>query len=74
MHQFVNPKTGQAAPLIADDVMEIVEKNAELLDSLVIYDRDFSYDYFGFKTLERSYLLRMNGRIAERPQQMLLRV
>ena len=74
MHQFVNPKTGQAAPLIADDVMEIVEKNAELLDSLVIYDRDFSYDYFGFKTLERSYLLRMNGRIAERPQQMILRV
>ncbi|MEY4886936.1 MAG: hypothetical protein RL767_407, partial [Bacteroidota bacterium] len=74
MHQFVNPKTGQAAPLIADDVMEIVEKNAELLDSLVIYDRDFSYDYFGFKTLERSYLLRVNGRIAERPQQMLLRV
>ena len=74
MHQFVNHKTGQAAPLIADDVMEIVEKNAELLDSLVIYDRYFSYDYFGFKTLERSYLLRMNGRIAERPQQMLLRV
>lgn len=74
MHRFVNPKTGQAAPLIADDLMEIVEKNAELLDSLVIYDRDFSYDYFGFKTLERSYLLRMNGRIAERPQQMLLRV
>ena len=60
--------------MIADDVMEIVEKNSELLDSTVIYDRDFSYDYFGFKTLERSYLLRTNGRIAERPQQMLLRV
>ncbi|MEY3692960.1 MAG: hypothetical protein RL157_284, partial [Bacteroidota bacterium] len=74
MHQYVNPKTNQAAPLIADDVMELIEKNSELLDSTVIYDRDFSYDYFGFKTLERSYLLRMNGRIAERPQQMLLRV
>jgi len=74
MHQYVNPKTGMKAPLIADDVMEIIEKNAELLDSTVIYDRDFSYDYFGFKTLERSYLLRMEGKIAERPQQMLLRV
>jgi len=74
MHQYVNPKTNQAAPLIADDVMELIEKNSELLDSTVIYDRDFSYDYFGFKTLERSYLLRTNGRIAERPQQMLLRV
>lgn len=74
MHQYVNPKTGKKAPLIADDVMEIIEKNAELLDSTVIYDRDFSYDYFGFKTLERSYLLRMEGKIAERPQQMLLRV
>ena len=74
MHQYVNPRTNQAAPLIADDVMELIEKNAELLDSTVIYDRDFSYDYFGFKTLERSYLLRMNGAIAERPQQMLLRV
>ena len=74
MHEYVNPKTGKKAPLIADDVMEIIEKNAELLDSTVIYDRDFSYDYFGFKTLERSYLLRMEGTIAERPQQMLLRV
>jgi len=74
MHQYVNPKTNQSAPLIADDVMELIEKNSELLDSTVIYDRDFSYDYFGFKTLERSYLLRTNGRIAERPQQMLLRV
>lgn len=74
LHQFVSPKTGEKAPLIADDVMEIIESNAELLDSTPIYDRDFSYDYFGFKTLERSYLLRTNGKIAERPQQMLLRV
>jgi len=62
MHQYVNPKTNQASPLIADDVMELVEKNSELLDSTVIYDRDFNYDYFGFKTLERSYLLRNSQR------------
>ncbi len=74
LHTYVSPKTGKAAPLIADDVMEIIEANHELLDSTPIYDRDFNYDYFGFKTLERSYLLRTNGEIAERPQQMLLRV
>jgi ribonucleoside-diphosphate reductase alpha chain len=71
---FVNPKTGKKAPLIADDVIKIIKKNAELLDSTIIYDRDFGYDYFGFKTLERSYLLRLNGKIAERPQHMLMRV
>ncbi len=74
LHEYVNPKTGLHSPLIADDVAEIIEKNAALLDSTLIYDRDFSYDYFGFKTLERSYLLRMSGQIAERPQHMLMRV
>ncbi len=74
LQQYVNPKTDLHSPLIADDVMEVIEANAPLLDSTIIYDRDFGYDYFGFKTLERSYLLRMNGKIAERPQQMLMRV
>jgi ribonucleoside-diphosphate reductase alpha chain len=74
LRDFVNPKTGMHAPLIAKDVHEIIEKNAALLDSTLIYDRDFGYDYFGFKTLERSYLLRINGKIAERPQHMLMRV
>jgi len=60
--------------LIAEDVHEIIQENAEYLDSQIIYDRDFSYDFFGFKTLERSYLLKMNGAISERPQQMLMRV
>lgn len=73
-YNYVNPKTGLDSPLIADDVYEIIEKNAEILDSAIIYDRDFSYDYFGFKTLERSYLLRINGKIVERPQHMLMRV
>lgn len=74
LHEYVNPRTGLHSPLIADDVAEIIDKNKEVLDSTLIYDRDFSYDYFGFKTLERSYLLRVNGQIAERPQHMLMRV
>ncbi len=74
LHSYVNPKTGKAAPLIADDVMGIIEEHAELLDSTLIYDRDFGFDYFGFKTLEKSYLLRVNGNVAERPQHMYMRV
>ncbi|MDX5325950.1 MAG: ribonucleoside-diphosphate reductase subunit alpha [Bacteroidota bacterium] len=74
LFEYVNPKTGKHSPLIADDVNEIIQKNAAILDSTLIYDRDFGYDYFGFKTLERSYLLRINGKIAERPQHMLMRV
>ncbi len=74
LYEYVNPRTGQKAPLIADDVFEVIEKNAAELDSMVIYNRDFNYDYFGFKTLERSYLLKTNGKIAERPQHMLMRV
>ena len=74
LHEYVNPKTGLHSQLISDEVYEIIQKNAETLDSTLIYDRDFGYDYFGFKTLERSYLLRMNGQISERPQHMLMRV
>lgn len=62
------------APLIADDVYEIIMKNATRLDSEIIYDRDFDYDFFGFKTLERSYLLKVGGKVVERPQHMLMRV
>jgi ribonucleoside-diphosphate reductase alpha chain len=74
LYLYVDPKTGQRAQLIADDVYEIIQANAQQLDSSIIYDRDFGYDYFGFKTLERSYLLKMNGKIAERPQHMIMRV
>lgn len=74
LFKYIDPKTGQRASLIADDVYEIIMANRELLDSSIIYDRDFRYDYFGFKTLTRSYLLKLDGKIAERPQQMLMRV
>ena len=74
LHSYIDPKTGQRASLLADDVYEIVMNNRDVLDSSIIYDRDFRYDYFGFKTLTRSYLMKLNGQIAERPQQMLMRV
>ncbi|MBU3658965.1 MAG: ribonucleoside-diphosphate reductase subunit alpha [Flavobacteriales bacterium] len=74
MYHYIDPKTGQNAALLADDVYQIIQENKELLDSSIIYDRDFRYDYFGFKTLTRSYLMKLNGKIAERPQQMLMRV
>ncbi len=74
LHHYIDPKTGQNASLVADDVYAIIQENKELLDSSIIYDRDFRYDYFGFKTLSRSYLMRLNGKIVERPQQMLMRV
>ena len=74
LYAYVNPRTGEKAPLLSDEVYKVIMENAEELDSTIIYNRDFGYDYFGFKTLERSYLLKLNGRIAERPQHMLMRV
>ena len=74
LYNYIDPKTNKEAPLLADDVYKIIQDNAEHLDSTIIYDRDFGYDYFGFKTLERSYLLKINGEVAERPQHMLMRV
>lgn len=74
LYTYVNPRTGKKAPLLADNVYKIIKDNAELLDSTIIYNRDFGYDYFGFKTLERSYLLKLNSEIVERPQHMLMRV
>jgi ribonucleoside-diphosphate reductase alpha chain len=74
MYHYVNPRTNQEAPLISDEVHQVIQQNAAFLDSHIIYTRDFNYDYFGFKTLERSYLLRINGKIVERPQHMLMRV
>ena len=74
LYNYVNPRTEKKAPLLSDEVYNVIKKNAEKLDSTIIYNRDFNYDYFGFKTLERSYLLRLNGVVVERPQHMLMRV
>ena len=74
LYTYVDPHTGENAPLVSKEVYAIVKKNAALLDSTIIYSRDYTYDYFGFKTLERSYLMKLDGKIVERPQHMLMRV
>ena len=74
LYNYIDPKTGENAALLSKEVHDIIMDNKNLLDSSIIYDRDFRYDYFGFKTLTRSYLMKLNGNIAERPQQMLMRV
>jgi ribonucleoside-diphosphate reductase alpha chain len=74
LYNYVDPKTGQNAGLIAEDVYQVIMDNAAQLDSTIIYDRDFNFDYFGFKTLERSYLLKIDGAVAERPQHLFMRV
>jgi ribonucleoside-diphosphate reductase alpha subunit len=74
LYDYIDPKTNDKAGLISDETYRHVQKHKDRLDGAIIYDRDFEFDYFGFKTLERSYLLRMNGKVVERPQQMLMRV
>jgi ribonucleoside-diphosphate reductase alpha chain len=74
LYNYIDPKTNQPAPLLSDDVYKAIKDNAEVLDSNIIYDRDFRYDFFGVKTLERSYLLKLKGEVVERPQHMLMRV
>lgn len=74
LYECIDEKSGKYSPLLSDDVWQIIRDNAELLDSTIIYDRDYGFDYFGFKTLEKSYLLKLNGKVAERPQHMFMRV
>lgn len=74
LYEYVDEKTGKNSSLIAEDVWQVIKDNAEVLDSTIIYDRDFGFDYFGFKTLEKSYLLKVEGKIVERPQHLFMRV
>ncbi len=74
LYTYIDPKTNKNAPLISKEAYGVINKHAALLDSSIIYDRDFGYDYFGFRTLERSYLMRLDGQVVERPQHMLMRV
>jgi ribonucleoside-diphosphate reductase alpha chain len=74
LYTYEDPKTGENASLISKEVYEVIRNNASTLDSSIIYDRDFTYDYFGFKTLEKSYLLKLHGKVVERPQHMIMRV
>ncbi|MBX2914335.1 MAG: ribonucleoside-diphosphate reductase subunit alpha [Cyclobacteriaceae bacterium] len=74
LYTYVDPKTGQNAPLISKETWRVIKENAAELDAAILYDRDFSYDFFGFKTLERSYLMKIDGKVVERPQHLLMRV
>ena len=74
MHGYVDPHTEEAAPLISDTLKDLISEHGERLNAAIVYDRDFDYDFFGFKTLERSYLIKMHGKVVERPQHMLMRV
>jgi len=74
LYTYINPITNENAALIAPDVYGIIKKHAAKLDQVIEYSRDFDYDFFGFKTLERSYLIKLDGKVVERPQHMLMRV
>jgi ribonucleoside-diphosphate reductase alpha chain len=74
LYECRDSKTGKLVPLLSDEVAQIISDNAELLDSTIIYDRDYGFDYFGFKTLEKSYLLKVDGKVVERPQHLYMRV
>src|SRR5215212_9191646 len=74
LYNYIDNKTGDKAPLIADDVYEIIVDNADRLNAAIIYERDYHFDFFGFKTLEKSYLLKVNGKIVERPKHLFMRV
>uniref|UniRef100_A0A673C1K3 Ribonucleoside-diphosphate reductase n=1 Tax=Sphaeramia orbicularis TaxID=375764 RepID=A0A673C1K3_9TELE len=74
LYNYINPLNKRHSPMISKETLDIILENKNRLNSAIIYDRDFSYNFFGFKTLERSYLLKINGKVAERPQHMLMRV
>ena len=74
LRDYIDSESKEHAPLISQEVFDIVMENADFLNSYIDYSRDHNYDYFGFKTLQRSYLLRLDGEVAERPQHMLMRV
>lgn len=74
LYEYINPRTGKHSPMISEENWNIIQKHSDELNSAIVFDRDFNYNYFGFKTLERSYLLRINGKVAERPQHLIMRV
>jgi len=73
LYRYVNPKTGKKSPIVSESFYNIVKKHSDDLDSAIVHSRDHNFDYFGFKTLEKSYLLKINGMVAERPQYMYMR-
>lgn len=73
LYKYVDPNTGKHSPIVSESFRDIVKKYSDQLDSAIVHSRDHNFDYFGFKTLEKSYLLKIDGRVAERPQYMYMR-
>ena len=73
LYKYIDPKTGKHSPIVSEDFKNIVKRHADDLDSAIVHSRDHNFDYFGFKTLEKSYLLKIDGKVAERPQYMYMR-
>lgn len=73
LYNYVDPKTGKHSPVVSKKFHDVVMKYADELDSAIVHSRDHNFDFFGYKVLERSYLLKMNGKVAERPQYMYMR-
>lgn len=73
LYNYLNPKTNKKSPIVSESFYNIVKKNSEELDSAIVHSRDHNFDYFGYKTLEKSYLLKINSKVAERPQYMYMR-
>lgn len=74
LYEYINPKTGEKAGMISDEVYSVIQNHADELDGMIVHDRDFNFDYFGFMTLKKSYLLKINGQAAETPQHLYMRV
>ena len=73
LYNYVDPNTRKHSPVVSQDFFKIVQKHSDELDSAIVHSRDHNFDYFGYKVLERSYLLKLNGKVAERPQYMYMR-
>ncbi|XP_046448198.1 ribonucleoside-diphosphate reductase large subunit-like [Daphnia pulex] len=74
LYNMKNKITKKPTPMISDFHYGIITKHSDKLNSAIIYDRDFNFNYFGFKTLEKSYLLKIDGKPVERPQHLMMRV
>jgi ribonucleoside-diphosphate reductase alpha chain len=74
LYRYVDKATNENAALIAQDVYDVIQANKQTFDDAIVDKRDWDYDFFGYKTLERAYLLKVHGKVVERPQYMMMRV
>ncbi|KAI7853532.1 ribonucleotide reductase [Circinella umbellata] len=74
LYHYEHPKLKSHNPLVSKELYDLSQKYAEQIDAAIVYDRDYDFNFFGFKTLERSYLMKIDGKLVERPQHMIMRV